>query len=101
MRFHTLRRCAGLCLVTAVVLTLSACGKSDSPVGQITQLAQLADKTFAVPTGTAADKLVLSKFPQAKFQYYNSVLDAAMATQASLVVRGSVTTITNRSCGPL
>ena len=29
-----------------------------------------------------ADKLVLSKFPDATFQYYNSVLDAAMAVKA-------------------
>ncbi|NJO91594.1 MAG: transporter substrate-binding domain-containing protein, partial [Chloroflexia bacterium] len=43
---------------------------------------QLAGKEFAVPTGTVADKLVLSKFPDAKFQYYNSVLDACMAVNA-------------------
>ncbi len=55
---------------------LSGCTKDNE---KITSLRQLADKTFAVPTGTAADKLVLSKFPNAKFQYYNSVLDAALA----------------------
>ena len=48
----------------------------------ITSLSQLGGKVFAVPTGTVADKLVLSKFPQAKFQYFNSVLDAAMAVKA-------------------
>ena len=45
-----------------------------------TSLSQLGGKVFAVPTGTVADKLVLSKFPQAKFQYFNSVLDAVMAS---------------------
>ncbi len=48
----------------------------------VTSLSQLAGKTFAVPTGTVADKLVLSKFPQAKFQYFNSVFDAALAVKA-------------------
>jgi len=48
----------------------------------ITALPELADKTFAVPTGTIADQLVLSKFPKAQFQYYNSVLDSALAVQA-------------------
>ncbi len=42
---------------------------------------QLSQKTFAVPTGTIADQLVLSKFPDAKFAYYNSVLDACMAVK--------------------
>lgn len=49
---------------------------------KITQLQQLSDKEFAVPTGTIADKLVLSKLPNAKFQYYNTVIDAAMAVKA-------------------
>lgn len=66
-------------LVAASLLTLFGCA---AKVEDITHLSQLADKTFAVPTGTAADTLVLSKLPQAKFQYYNSVLDAALAVKA-------------------
>ena len=65
----------GLLLVLPV---LPGCSKEKEI---ITSLEQLAGKTFAVPTGTAADKLVLSKFPNAQFQYYNSVLDAAMAVK--------------------
>ena len=38
---------------------------------------QLEGKVFAVPTGTVADQLVLSRFPNARFQYYNTVLIAA------------------------
>jgi len=49
---------------------------------KITQLSQLAKKEFAVPTGTMADQLVLSKFPEAKFQYYNTVLDACLAVKS-------------------
>ena len=48
---------------------------------KITELNQLAGKEFAVPTGTVADDLVRSKFPDAQFKYFNSVLDACMAVQ--------------------
>ena len=65
------------CLVVSSLLTLGCSKKTD-----ITSLSQLGDKVFAVPTGTAADQLVLSKFPRAKFQYFNTVLDAAMAVKA-------------------
>jgi len=57
---------------------ISSCNKRD----KITKLQQLDGKEFAVPTGTAADKLVLSKFPNAKFKYFNSVIDAALAVKA-------------------
>ncbi|MEA5098442.1 MAG: transporter substrate-binding domain-containing protein [Burkholderiaceae bacterium] len=67
----------GCLFVMATLVVASGCSKK----ADITQLSQLSDKTFAVPTGTAADKLVLSKFPQAKFQYFNSVLDAALAVK--------------------
>lgn len=49
---------------------------------KFTKIQQLEAKEFAVPTGTAADKLVLSKFPKAKFKYFNSVLDASLAVKA-------------------
>jgi polar amino acid transport system substrate-binding protein len=61
-----------------VFLTIPGCSKR----GPITELQQLNGKEFAVPTGTVADKLVLSKFPNAKFKYFNSVLDAALAVKA-------------------
>lgn len=48
---------------------------------KVTELDQLAGKEFAVPTGTIADQLVMSKFPDAKFKYFNSVLDACMAVK--------------------
>ena len=68
--------CTGLILSTFALL--SGCNKRE----KITKLQQLDGKEFAVPTGTAADKLVLSKFPNAKFKYFNSVLDSALAVQA-------------------
>jgi len=49
---------------------------------RVDNLEQLAEKEFAVPAGTIADQLVLSKFPKAKFQYYNSVLDACIAVRS-------------------
>ena len=68
----------GILMLSALLLTGGCAEKSTA----ITSLPQLADKSFAVPTGTAADTLVLSKFPQAKFQYFNTVLDAALAVKA-------------------
>lgn len=47
----------------------------------VTEIYQLEGKVFAVPTGTVADELVLSRFPNARFKYFNSVLDAAMAVK--------------------
>jgi len=61
-----------------LLLSLSGCSKKQD----ITNLSQLSEKVFAVPTGTVADKLVLSKFPKAQFQYFNTVLDATMAVKA-------------------
>ncbi len=67
-----------ICFAVATLFIATGCGKKQE---NATTASQLGDKVFAVPTGTAADKLVLSKYPQAKFQYYNSVLDAAMAVK--------------------
>ena len=76
MKKHALKW-LGFCLAASMLLMASGCGKKED----ITKLSQLSDKVFAVPTGTVADKLVLSRFPKAKFQYFNSVLDAAMAVK--------------------
>jgi polar amino acid transport system substrate-binding protein len=59
-------------------LIITGCSKRE----KISELSQLEGKEFAIPTGTVADKLVLSKFPGAKFKYFNSVLDACMAVKA-------------------
>jgi polar amino acid transport system substrate-binding protein len=48
----------------------------------ITNLSQWGSSEFAVPTGTAADKLVLSRFPKTRFKYFNIVLDSALAVKA-------------------
>ncbi|WP_449258106.1 transporter substrate-binding domain-containing protein [Chlorobium limicola] len=56
---------------------LAGCGKQE----KFTSLEQLEGRSFAVPTGTVADKLVLSKLPHSSFKYYNSVMDAALAVK--------------------
>ncbi len=67
-----------LFLAFSVLIFLTpGCSKRE----KITGLNQLAGKEFAVPTGTVADKLVLSKFPDAKFKYFNTVLDACLAVK--------------------
>jgi len=73
---NSVRMFVGSLLVVALLLP-TGCSKRE----KITQLSQLEGKEFAVPTGTAADKLVLSRFPNAKFKYFNSVLDAALAVK--------------------
>jgi len=60
-----------------IIASLLGCSERE----KITGLNQLSGKEFAVPTGTVADKLVLSKIPDAKFKYFNSVLDACIAVK--------------------
>lgn len=67
-----------VCFFLSALMAFTNCSKRE----KIINLSQLGGKEFAVPTGTAADKLVLSKFPDAKFKYFNSVLDACMAVKA-------------------
>ncbi len=63
----------------SLILSLAGCQNEN---GQITRLSMLnGGKTFAVVTGTAADQFTLAKFPDAKFQYYNGPLDAAIAVR--------------------
>ncbi len=75
------------CLQAAVLvcasLAMSGCGETDT--AKITSLTQLETPTFGVPTGTVADQLVLSRFPDARFQYFNSVLDSALAVKTGKV----------------
>lgn len=59
-------------------LILSGCSERE----KVTSLKQLDGKEFAIPTGTVADQLVLSTLPNAKFKYFNSVMDAALAVKA-------------------
>ncbi|HAZ02893.1 MAG TPA: amino acid ABC transporter substrate-binding protein [Marinilabiliales bacterium] len=61
----------------AFLIALNSCSKRE----KITEFDQLKGKEFAVPTGTVADALVLSTFPDAKFRYFNSVLDACLAVK--------------------
>lgn len=71
-------KAACICFIFSILfIAFSGCEKRE----KITKLPQLAEKEFAVPTGTAADKLVLSKFPKAKFKYFNTVLDCALAVK--------------------
>lgn len=63
----------------ACAALLVACGGAERT--RITDISQLDGKEFAVPTGTVADQLVQSKLPNAKFKYFNTVLDSAMAVK--------------------
>ncbi|MCF8241908.1 MAG: transporter substrate-binding domain-containing protein [Melioribacteraceae bacterium] len=69
-------------LLEASLLLLSIAFIGCSEREKIEDISQLKGKEFAIPTGTVADKLVLSKFPEAKFKYFNSVLDACIAVKS-------------------
>ncbi len=74
-----------ICLPLAIIIALMLCFTSSGfcKRDKITDLSQLEGKEFAVPTGTIADQLVLSRFPDAEFKYFNSVLDACMAVKGN------------------
>jgi polar amino acid transport system substrate-binding protein len=72
------RQCRKLLTWFVLPLAMSACETRD----KINETQQLAGKEFAVPTGTVADQLVRAKFKDAKFKYFNSALDAALAVKA-------------------
>lgn len=61
------------------VFLITGCGERE----KISNLEQLKAKEFAVPTGTIADELVLSTFPDASFKYFNNVLDACLAVKGN------------------
>lgn len=69
---------AGIGLMAFIITGTCGCSERE----RITDLDQLKGKEFAVPTGTAADTLVLSKYHSAKFKYFNSVLDCALAVRS-------------------
>lgn len=62
-----------------VILILAGCAGKEVTVNSLESLK--GGKTFALPTGTAADQFVLEKYPDAKIEYYNSVLDCALAVR--------------------
>lgn len=73
---------SGIAIILILFITTSACSKSE----KITQFSQLEDKTFAVPSGTIADQLVLTRFPNAKFKYYDTILDACLAVKSGRAI---------------
>lgn len=62
----------------ALLLALTACSDDSSSIFSLDQLATLE---FGVPSGTVADQLVRTKFPNAKFRYYPTIEDAAMGAK--------------------
>lgn len=75
----SLHRSIMLGAAAIVVSVLTGCSTEQKAIEKLTDL---AGAEFAVPTGTVADQLVQAVITDAKFQYYNSVLDSAMAVKA-------------------
>ncbi|MFA7458715.1 MAG: hypothetical protein WCY73_04770, partial [Bacteroidales bacterium] len=55
-------------LYALLVLSVTGCSRENH---LITSLSMLEDKVFAVPAGTAADQMVLDRFPEAGILYFN------------------------------
>lgn len=71
-------------VVLSLILILTVCAgviAGCGGVGPYADTSQLAEKTFAVPSGTVADKLVQSKFPKAKFAYFDTAVAACAAVK--------------------
>lgn len=60
-----------------LVMLLSGCEQTKNEINSLDQLK--GGKTFAVPTGTVADKMVLKHYPDAVIAYYNTVYDCGLA----------------------
>lgn len=67
-----------IAFLSFILLLVNGCSSRQ----KIDNIEQLAGKEFAVPTGTVADQLVQSKFADAQFKYFNTVLDACMAVKS-------------------
>ncbi len=65
--------------LTCLLLFFAGCDKHKSNITKLSMLE--GGKTFAVPSGTAADQMVLKRFPNAKIIYFNSILDCALAVK--------------------
>ncbi|PKP19822.1 MAG: hypothetical protein CVU04_05165 [Bacteroidetes bacterium HGW-Bacteroidetes-20] len=71
--------------IALLSVLLVACS-SNKKEQDVTNLDELKEAQFAVVTGTIADQLVWSKFPNAKCSYYNSPLDACVAVQKGIEI---------------
>ncbi len=60
-------------------LIMAASGCTQGQGIRAIELSELEGKTFAVPEGTMADDLVLSRFAEAEFEYYPTVDEACLA----------------------
>ena len=67
-------------IVFAVLLT-----SCNSKKKEINVLSDIVYHTIGVPAGSISDELVLSKFPDAKFTYFDNVLEAALALKAGRI----------------
>jgi len=74
-----LRHINGFFLFILFVLIISGCRQKESDVTGLSMLD--GGKTFAVPSGTVADKMVLDRFPDARLSYFNTVMDCALAVK--------------------
>ena len=66
-------------ILAFALLLLTGCKEQEEGITNLKMLE--GGKTFAVPSGTVADQMVLERFPDAKIVYFNSVMDCALAVK--------------------
>lgn len=66
-------------ILAFALLLLTGCKEREEGITNLKMLE--GGKTFAVPSGTVADQMVLERFPDAKIVYFNSVMDCALAVK--------------------
>lgn len=66
-------------ILAFALLLLTGCKEQEDGITNLKMLE--GGKTFAVPSGTVADQMVLKRFPDAEIVYFNSVMDCAMAVK--------------------
>ncbi|NTW56079.1 MAG: transporter substrate-binding domain-containing protein [Chlorobiaceae bacterium] len=68
-------------LALLLISALTGCSRRET----FDRLEQLEGKEFAILSGSVCDRLVMEKFPYAKFQYFNTVADEVLALQTGKV----------------
>ncbi|MEA5006123.1 MAG: ABC transporter permease subunit [Rikenellaceae bacterium] len=74
-------------ILAFALLSLIGCKEQEDGITNLKMLE--GGKTFAVPSGTVADQMVLERFPDAKIAYFNSVMDCALAVKEGKAIATS------------
>ena len=72
-------------LLLTVIISVMLFTSCSSKNKEINMLSDIKNHHIGVPNGSIADELVLTKLPNAKFIYFDNVLDAALALKSGRI----------------